>query len=507
MARSARSTHVIAAACLVAALFAPGSAAARVTPGQVEDAAAHVRTALKRAEAAGALAPGPAATYRASLRKAMQVARQLDTPSKHGRLDELGGNVVQMARLARRGRFTAERYPALFRQLDANRVWFAARGAPQERVPVRVPGDPLIYEEWPGYGLQLHPLQNFKRANAHWFAGDDAALGELLDALLPLAVPQTGGWVTWEYYFDYGGGQAPWHSAMPQGMAVQVLARAAGTLGRDDLLEVAQRALKGLGRPVQSRGLVDLTAGRWWPLYAFNPGQRVLNGDLQVVISLYDYAALTGDPVAAVWAEEGAETALAALPRYDTGAWSMYDQSHESDAGYHALMAEQLQTLAGRLKLAAFQPFAERFADYLVAPPALAPASDGPLVFYPKPRDGFLDRRRLDVLLDKPAVADRRGARPQRPRGRLRSGSGSAPAAASASAGTGASAPAPHRPATTRSRSARSTWPATARCPSTSAPSPSPATRPRPRSGSCASAARAGRCACAGPSATPGRPG
>jgi hypothetical protein len=122
-----------------------------------------------------------------------------------------------------------------------------------------------------------------------------------------------------------------------------------------------------------------------------------------VVISLYDYAALTGDPVAAVWAEQGAETALAALPRYDTGAWSMYDESHESDAGYHALMAEQLQTLAGRLKLAAFQPFAERFADYLVAPPAIAPASDGPLVFYPKPRDGFLDRRRLDVLLDKPA--------------------------------------------------------------------------------------------------------
>ena len=70
--------------------------------------------------------------------------------------------------------------------------------------------------------------------------------------------------------------------------------------------------------------LVNSPSGRWWPLYSEQPSLRVLNGDLQAVISLYDYAAITGDAQALAWAQDGARAAIAVLPSYDTGAWSRY---------------------------------------------------------------------------------------------------------------------------------------------------------------------------------------
>src|SRR6185312_1955093 len=95
-------------------------------------------------------------------------------------------------------------------------------------------------------------------------------------------------------------------------------------------LALAQQALPGLGRRLAAGGLLVKSAtGRWWPLYTEHPSLRVLNGDLQAVISLYDYAAITGDAQALAWAQDGAHTAAAVLPRYDTGAWSRYHGSRE----------------------------------------------------------------------------------------------------------------------------------------------------------------------------------
>ena len=52
------------------------------------------------------------------------------------------------------------------------------------------------------------------------------------------------------------------------------------------------------------------------------------------MISLYDYAAITGDAQALAWAQDGARAAIAVLPKYDTGAWSRYHR-READLGYH----------------------------------------------------------------------------------------------------------------------------------------------------------------------------
>src|SRR4051794_16098087 len=278
----------VAALAALTLLVGPASAGAKTSPA--EQAVARVRTVLTNAESAGAVAAPDVARYRASLRQTMSVLRALDTPSKRSRYDQLAAQLVTMAAIADRGALTAERFPALFHQLDANRIWFAAKGPPGALSRVHVGADPIVYGYFPGSGLVIHPLFNWSQANSYWFAKDYARMQQLIDALAPLVVPQPGGWATWEYLFDYGNGKAPWRSAMPHAVAMQALVRASQATGNPGDLALAQRLAPGLGVPTTSGGLLSPDGSRWWPLYSFDPGLRVLNGDLQVLVSLYDYA-------------------------------------------------------------------------------------------------------------------------------------------------------------------------------------------------------------------------
>jgi hypothetical protein len=367
-------TWLVAAAALAAMLTArPEAALARVTVGQTARAAGSVRKTLAVVARSGHLTVDQRYGYRRSLRQAMRVVRTLDLPSKARRRDELGSQIVMLATLASRGDLTPARMRPLFRQLDANRVWFAASGPPKPVARVSVPGDPLVYAYYPGHGLQFQPLFNWTKVNGYWFAKDYAGMQQMIDGLAKLAVPQPHGWVSWEYAFDYPGSSAPWLSGMAQGVAIQALARAWQATHDPADLALARRALPGLGLPLADGGLLGRSrAGRWWPLYAENPSLRVLNGDMQTVISLYDYAAITGDAEAAAWAQDGAHAAAALLPKYDTGAWSLYQGSSEANLGYHDLMTLQLRQLALKTGNLAFRTYADRFAQYRVTAPVIA---------------------------------------------------------------------------------------------------------------------------------------
>jgi hypothetical protein len=328
--------------------------------------------------------------------------RRLDSPGKARRRDELASQVVMLARLASRRALTPARMRPLFRQLDANRLWFAASGPPAPAARVSIPGDPLVYAYYPGHGLQFQPLFNWTRVNDYWFAKDFARMQRLVDRLARVAVPQPGGWVAWEYGFDYPGSRAPWLSGMAQGVAIQALARAWQVTHEPEDLALARRALPGLGRPLGAGGLVARSAGgRWWPLYAQQPSLRVLNGDLQTVISLYDYAAITDDAQALAWARDGAHAAAALLPKYDTGAWSLYQGSTEARIGYHDLMTLQLRQLALKTGNLAFRTYADRFAQYRVTAPVVAAAFSPTAVVYPSVPDSPRAAARAHARLDK----------------------------------------------------------------------------------------------------------
>ena len=89
---------------------------------------------------------------------------------------------------------------------------------------------------------------------------------------------------------------------------------------------------------------------------------------------LYDYADITGDAQALSWARDGAQTAAALLPEYDTGAWSLYEGPREAKLGYHDLMTLQLRQLALRTGNVLFRIYSDRFAQYRVTPPVIAAA-------------------------------------------------------------------------------------------------------------------------------------
>jgi hypothetical protein len=203
---------------------------------------------------------------------------------------------------------------------------------------------------------------------------------------------------------------------MAQGVAIQALARAWQATRNPHDLALAREALPGLGVPLADGGLLSRSRrGPWWPLYAAQPSLRVLNGDLQTVISLYDYAAITADAQAHAWARDGAQAAAALLPRYDTGAWSLYQGSREAKLGYHDLMTLQLRQLALKSGNLAFRIYADRFAQYRVTAPVIA-ATIGPVALvYPSvpdsPRAAASARARLDKVSSLAlVVSDARGA-------------------------------------------------------------------------------------------------
>ena len=59
------------------------------------------------------------------------------------------------------------------------------------------------------------------------------------------------------------------------------------------------------------------------------------------------------------------------MPRYDTGAWSLYQPGQEDDLSYHELVTGFLHELCDRVHAAVYCTTAAHFDSYLKTPPAL----------------------------------------------------------------------------------------------------------------------------------------
>jgi hypothetical protein len=164
---------------------------------------------------------------------------------------------------------------------------------------------------------------------------------------------------------------------MTQGTGAQALARAWRITGETRYRAAARAAYRSL---VSSRkGAAVRRGGRvaHLTMYAFDPGMRVLNGEEQALIGVADYARITRDRRAAGLARRGARELSSQLPRFDTGAWTLYSLGgREADMNYHQLAARFAGGLCDRsLARSAFCPAAARFARYTTQPPRLALAA------------------------------------------------------------------------------------------------------------------------------------
>ena len=399
-------------ACGTGAPLAAAAAGATTVPG-----------ALRRVERAGAITPEQRDAWLATYRRARSVAGRL----RGLRRDELRAVIRGADSLAARRLLTSSRMPAVFLQLQRNAEFWRTRSFPAAPQPEHQPctgaaglggarvtfeGDPVVFQWYPGQGLQIQPLANFGKANALWkecagapapapsptptptatptpsptatvppTGGAPAAgaaqvppppchpeqLRALLDRMVALASDR-GGFTAWEYFFAFGGGAPPWISGLAQGTAIQALTRGSQLLTDPKYVAVARRALGAFERrpPVGVRVPSTSGTGRHYLIYSFATGLRVLNGFLQALVGLHDFADATGDPRARRLFRDGDRAARREIPRYDTGAWSLYSLGgDESDLGYHRLVRDFLQSLCERTRAGAYCAPAKRFDRYL----------------------------------------------------------------------------------------------------------------------------------------------
>ena len=317
---------------LTALSIAPSSASAahRVT----------VTAALQRLRASGAITEATYRQYQGSYSAAKSSLRKLSGT----RATELGAVVANVEAMAAKGLLSASRLPVVFTTLERNRQWWTTErllGADQR---VSFSGSRLVWEYYPGQGVEIQWLATFGEANGYFFAKETTALEQVLNEAIALATQRAGG-IAWEYMFQFDGGAPPWTSGLSQGTALQVLARAWSKTHEAPYLTAAQQAL-GIFRSGPSAGVrVSTPAGAHYLEYTYAPSERILNGFIQSLVGLYEYTKLTGDPTGQQLFEAGDAEARAEAPHYDTGAWSKYDQSSESNLNYHELLAEFLEHL------------------------------------------------------------------------------------------------------------------------------------------------------------------
>jgi hypothetical protein len=351
---------------------------ARMAARALASSADPVKRALRRAVAAGQIDAAAASRYRSIYGHALAVYRKLGFQRRR----ELGAVIDVLRRIARAGQLSANRLPPLFLTLDNNRQWWGAKGAPSAGARVRFGDSLVLFQYYPGQGLQLQPLGNFGAANGYWSAHKDEKLRSLLEDLAALRVSR-GSFSAWEYYFPFGGGSPPWVSGMAQATAAQAYARAGNRLADPHLTEIGRETLGAFEVPTPVGARVPAGAGAWYALYSFNPRLEVLNAMLQSLIGLKTYADLTGDAHAAALFDQGNGIAQARIGAYDTGAWSLYSRSGtragaEANLNYHTLNRDFARRLCTLTAVQAYCAAADHFTRYLHEDPRLDPYGPAP---------------------------------------------------------------------------------------------------------------------------------
>jgi hypothetical protein len=288
------------------------------------------------------------------------------------RRTELDAVTAILHGIAIRGALSASRLPVLFQTLERNRQWWSRGPLLSYGQRVEFQGSQLVWEFYPGQGIQLQVLGTFGRANGLYSAGRAHyhQLTQLLQQMIPLAARRGGG-LTWEYYFHFDGGSPPWTSAMSQGTGLASLARAYRATRNPFYLAIGRRALSVFSRRPPSGVEVPTRRGKRFVQYTFAPGTSIINAFLQSLIGLREFAQASGNRQADRLFSAGNKEAQWEVPHFDTGAWSLYQPGVEDDLSYHKLVTGFLQRLCALTRVRVYCRTAQRFQVDLRTPPVV----------------------------------------------------------------------------------------------------------------------------------------
>lgn len=291
---------------------------------------------------------------------------------------ELGAVISNVTQIAASGLLIPSRLAEVFLTVNRNVQWWNTGVIPTSGEDVEFSGSQIVWEYYPGQGIELQVLGTFGKADGLYTGNEYTQMLSLVNEMLPLAASRNGA-LTWEYLFQFENGVPPWTSAMSQGTAIEALTRASkaataqgNSAAAANYLSVAHQALAILEQAPPQGVAVQAPHGTRFLLYSFNPNELVINGFLQTLIGLWDYWHYSGDTVARTLFKAASPEAQYELPSYDTGAWSLYEPGQEDTLSYHQLVTGFLQQLCDRTGNQLFCSEASRFQSYLTTPPVLS---------------------------------------------------------------------------------------------------------------------------------------
>jgi heparosan-N-sulfate-glucuronate 5-epimerase len=180
-------------------------------------------------------------------------------------------------------------------------------------------------------------------------------------------------WV-WNHHFDWEYRdtlKAPWYSGLAQGQGISLLVRAHAQAGDEKYQRAAEKAFVALTRPIAEGGVLveDAEKNLWIEEYLVNPPTHILNGFMWALWGMFDYWLAYRDALAKNIFDRGIETLIRNLSRFDTGYWSLYEQSGTrlkmlASPFYHRLHIVQLRVMSRLTGDARFAEVAEHWEGY-----------------------------------------------------------------------------------------------------------------------------------------------
>ncbi|HEV7918218.1 MAG TPA: D-glucuronyl C5-epimerase family protein [Solirubrobacterales bacterium] len=352
---------IVVCCALSAYMILPGAAAA----------ASSWSTNVTRLENDGKITPELAD----SARKAYLDARGVRRRTSGARRTALSYTIRTAESIAKSRRLTPDRVRPLWATLRRNADWFKNNGPAAAGTDRRFGDSRIIFQYFAGLGWQIHPLSNFAKLNAVWTDKSKPArraLGEFAHELMSYGVNR-GGFLTWEYYFNFGGGSPPWTSGISQGTAIQALARSGNALNDNAILAAARQGVGAYETAAPLGIKVPRDDGNHYLIYSFNKRLLVLNGFLQSLNGLRDYSLITDDKPAYDLYLKGLTAARKETRESDTGAWSLYSVGgRESTMHYHLLLRDFLGNLCDNNREEVFCGTRDRFTAYTKEDPKIS---------------------------------------------------------------------------------------------------------------------------------------
>jgi hypothetical protein len=338
--------------------IAPSSAGPRA-----RSSALTVEVALKRMLDGGQITKAQYDRALVRFQRARQDLRDLSGT----RRSELTAVFSTTESIVARGQLTASRVEPVFLTLERNRQWWTTGDIPANADRIRFAGSLLIYQYYPGQGLQLQMLGNWGKVNGYLNGGYAQTADMMIQQLIPVTASRAGG-AAWEYYFYYAGGAPPWVSGLSQGTAIQALINAYKRLGKQRYRSLAFSALRLFQAAPPTGVRYRGKRGSHYLIYSFAPRYLVLNAFIQALNGLFDAGApkLGNGAKARSLFRSGDREAQREIPLFDTGKWSRYSLSGEvSSTHYHTLLRDFLQDLCNRTRTRIYCRTAAKFTREL----------------------------------------------------------------------------------------------------------------------------------------------